>query len=200
MKSTANFTLIMLLFSVLISCQNKTAEIISELEVNEYFDKLEPNKAMAIFQIDNEPFYTADMQPFGIRIDVSFASLRGNLMSQHGDNLLFDFARTEWYTDQPVEFTLTSSSTGMSKDYGKLMIGKQLPDESQKLAGYIFVDGTFKVVQFDEEKFVAFINGQVVKPGEADIPENMKPIKGYIIAKKPPMTFDSIEKEKIFYR
>jgi hypothetical protein len=185
---------------MVLSCQNSTNKIISESEIERCFDKLASNKAVAIFQIGDEAFYTEEMQPFGIRIDVSFASLRGNLMSENGDKLLFDFARTEWYTQQPVEFKLVSSSSGFSKDYGKLMIGKQLATESQKLAGYNFVDGIFRVIEFSEEKFVAVTEGQVVKSGDADIPENMKPIAGYIIAKKPPMTFDNIKKERIFYQ
>lgn len=197
MSSLRYISIVLLL--QLFSCQQERTELISEAEIKQRFDVLPDYKAVAIFEIDNEPFYTEDMQPLEVRIDISFASLRGNLMSSDGDNLLFDFARTEWYTQQPVEFTLTSSSTGLSKDYGKFMIGKQLPDEPKKLAGFIFVDGTFKVIEFGEEKFVATLEGQVIKPGDADVPENMKPISGYIIAKKPPMTFDSIEKEKIFY-
>lgn len=200
MKYYRSVALVIMLTWVAFGCQNKSSGIVSTAEVEQHLAALEANKAIAIFQIDGKPFYTAAMQPFGVRIDVSFASLRGNLMSSNGDNLLFDFARVEWYTQKPVKFKLISSSSGFSEDYGKFMIGKQLTTGFEKLAGYILVDGTFTVAEFDEEKFVGFVEGKVVKPGDADIPENMKSIEGYIIAKKPPMTFDSIEKEKVFYK
>ncbi len=200
MKYIESVALVIMLIGMAFSCQNKQSEIVSTEEVEKHLAALEANKAIAIFQIDGEPFYTEAMQPFGVRIDVSFASLRGNLMSSNGDNLLFDFARVEWYTQKPVRFKLISSSSGFSEDYGKFMIGKQLTTGFEKLAGYMLVDGTFTVIEFDEEKFVGVVEGKVVKPGDADIPENMKSIQGYIIAKKPPMTFDSIEQEKVFYK
>ena len=185
---------------VLLSCQNNESDLLSDAEIERRFSALEDNKAVAIFKIGNKPFYTEEIQPFGVRIDVSFASLRGNLMNEEGANLLFDFARSDWYTQQPVIFKLTSSSSGFSTDYGKLMIGKRLSQGLEELEGYIFVDGTFTVLQFTEERFVAVVKGKVTKPGDADIPENMESIEGFIIAKKPPMTFDSIDKNLIFYK
>jgi hypothetical protein len=183
---------------LLFNCKEEDDRIVDEDEIEQHFNDLADHKAVAIFSIDNRPFYTEKMQPFGIRLDVSFISLRANLMSNQGANLMLDFARKDWYEQKPVVFNVSSPSSGIERDNGKLMIGKRIPGGVERLEGYIFSEGEFRVIEFTEDRFVAEIDGKVIKPGEANIPENMKSIEGYIIAKKPPMTFDSIEKEKIF--
>lgn len=178
MKIIKILTLSLSLVSI-IACDKKRIKIDNQV-ISTTLNSLKSNQAIADLYINNKQFYADDnifsgngsSDPLGLKI---------SLKDQFFGNIIISLEGENWQKKMPiaVKFRDGVSSSAFS---GSFLVGKLIDKENQKGEGYMFYEGSIDITEFSSDRFVLTVNGKVKKPfGD----ENLYPIEGNIIWKKP---------------
>lgn len=193
------FILIVLAIPIFSSCKKDESEIVSSEQIQRKLDELSINQGFVKVKIGGKLFYQGAEQFFDVRVGVNPIFMKGSLLNATDGNMQFDFGESDWYKKKPFSFKIvTGNDTEISTDYGSILIGK-LSKTKGIGEGYQLVHGLINVLSFNKDKVVITIDGKVLSPGMAQLPENMKSIKGYIIIKQPAIDTEGLDLENLYY-
>lgn len=158
---------IFLILITLAACKSET-DYTSELNA------LANDEVAVQIMIDNEPFYPKNV-PFSGRISLSPTALNMSLLNKEGGNILVNIDDKNWVKapQKKVQFNHDSSLDG------SFMIGRRNQNRGE---GYMLNEGQFQITQLNKDAIVLNIEGILIHPFVDTI---QKPIKGYILWKKP---------------
>jgi hypothetical protein len=148
------------------------------------------NKALINITINDKDFYK-ELNVFDCKVNFSPNNFRINLLNEKNGNVIINLDKENWFkthTNQYIKKGMTEfSETG----HLELLVGKLLDNGGAE--GYFFSNGTLEFLQLSKNLIAIEINGNLIKPGEAEIKENYKPIQGFVYIKSPEIQSDGFD-------
>ncbi|MFN4147809.1 MAG: hypothetical protein ACK4GN_18455 [Runella sp.] len=151
-------------------------------------DKLADSEAFIEIRINEQEFYP-NQQPFRCIAQILPQGFKASLIDTSKANVELDCIANGWIERKPHQFILKNQSIGQaSGDQVIVMIGKLKKTPMLTAEGYLMAEGKMEFKQLSKSRLIISLEGFVIKPGNANIPENYLPLRGYIFIKNPRFT------------
>lgn len=178
------FTLFFSFWTILYSCAPSDAELTEQI-----YKQLKPKEAHVSIKINNELFYSRESKFQGnINLGSRFSDI--NIIDQFGGNIQLQMAKKNWLKSVKRIFQVSPNTRMEYPDYGNMLIGKR---DSEKLEGYTLSRGNFEWLVLSKEKAILRLEGYVVRPQDALMPENEIPFKGTIYFNEPNIDLNDLK-------
>ncbi|AWV99946.1 hypothetical protein [Arcticibacterium luteifluviistationis] len=178
------FTIFFSFLTILCSCASKDAELTEQIYKN-----LKSKEAHVIIKINNELFYSPESTFQGnINLSSQFSDI--GIIDQFGGNIQLQMSKNNWLQSERRVFQISPNSTMEYPNFGKMLIGKR---DGDKLEGYILSRGNFEWIVLKKERAILSLEGYLVRPQDALMPENEIPFKGKIYFNEPNIDLNDLE-------
>lgn len=178
------FTTYLSILVTLCSCEPKDAELTQQV-----FENLKPKEAFVSIKINDKLFYSGESKFQGnVNLGSRFSDI--NIIDQFGGNIQLQMAKKNWLQSKKRKFQV-SPNTGMEyPNYGNMLIGKR---DAQKLEGYTLSRGNFEWLELSKKRAILSLDGFLVRPQDALMPENEIPFKGKVYFNEPNIDLNDLK-------
>lgn len=179
--------------SLSVSIESCRQENDLQLKTEQVLRVLNDNQAKVVVHIDGKEFYP-DSSLFTGQVMLTDHMLSLSLVDQSEGRTMLNFGGGKWYAERPLikEIVLRDAFNA------GLKLGKLVDKERGIGEGYMMTEGRIEAVLFEPDKMVFRITGKVGKYSDFEKPESYLPLEGYIVYKKPAISWSNITGDEVF--
>ncbi|SKB99705.1 hypothetical protein [Dyadobacter psychrophilus] len=182
--------LLLFLAFIVFSCSSKDS---SDQAADQLFQTLKENEAKIVITIGGKEFYPNE-SVFSGQALISDNMMNLTLTDQFEGKTIINLGGEKWYAAKPITKAITANGpVETSIKMGKIIDKQQMIGE-----GYMMAEGEITATEFTKDKMVFRIKGKVGKYSDFQQPDKYIPAEGFIVYKKPAVSFGNITEKEVF--